>query len=339
MPGGMRAVRLHEIGGPEKLVVEDVEQPTPGPGEILVKIAFAAFNRRDVFITQGLYPGIKLPVQPGSDGAGVVAAHGPDASGPAVGTSVVIDPMLGWGDDPNLWRADSSILGMPLPGTFAEYVCVPAENVFPKPAHLRDEQAAAIPLAGLTAYRAVFTRGQCTKDDVVLIPGVGGGVQSFVLQFVKAAGAKAIVTSSSDAKLERARALGADVALNYKTNENWAREVRTQSGGGPSLVVDSVGGDTFARALDAARPGARIVTYGGTTGDAKIRMFSIFWKQLDIRGTSMGSPHDFHSMLHLFENRRLEPAIDEVVPLAEVVPAAQRVLAGEQFGKVVLKIA
>jgi NADPH:quinone reductase-like Zn-dependent oxidoreductase len=279
-----------------------------------------------------------FPVIPGSDGCGVVAAHGDGASGPAVGASVVINPMFGWGEDPRIWRPDSNLLGMPSHGTFAEYVKVPAENVHPKPARLSDDQAAAIPLAGLTAYRAVFTRGQCTKDDVVLIPGVGGGVQTFALLFVKSIGARAIVTSSSDAKLERAKALGADVAINYKTSENWSKEVRAQSGGGPTLVIDSVGGETFAKALDIARPGARVVTYGGTTGDAKIRPFSIFWKQLDVLGTSMGSPADFSAMLELFADGTLEPAIDEVVALADVPAAAQRILAGEQFGKVVVRV-
>ncbi len=335
----MRAIRLHTIGGPDNLVIEEIDAPVAGEGEILVRISHAAFNRRDVFITQGLYPGIVLPVLPGSDGCGVVAAHGSGANGPAVGTSVVIDPMLGWGDDPAIWRTGSSILGMPHAGTFAEFVAVPAANVHPKPARLTAEQAAAIPLAGLTAYRAVFTRGRCTADDVVLIPGVGGGVQTFALQFAKAAGARTIVTSSSDAKLERARALGADVCINYASSENWSKDVRAQSDGGPTLVIDSVGGDTFAKTLDIARPGARIVTYGGTTGDAKIRMFSVFWKHLDILGTSMGSPVDFRAMLDLFERGNLLPAVDEVVPLAEVVPAAKRVLAGEQFGKVVLSIA
>jgi zinc-binding alcohol dehydrogenase/oxidoreductase len=335
----MRAVRLHELGGPQKLVIDEVADPVPAAGEILVRVKRAAFNRRDVFITQGLYPGIQLPAILGSDGCGVVAAHGAGASGPAVGTSVVINPMIGWGDDPRMWHTAGNVLGMPHPGTFADYVCAPAENVFAKPARLSDDQAAAIPLGGLTAYRAVFTRGRCTKDDVVLIPGIGGGVQTFVLLFAKSAGAKTIVTSSSDAKLARATALGADVAINYKTNENWGREVRAHSDGGPSLIVDAVGGDTFARALDAARPGARVVTYGGTTGDAKIRMFSVFWKHLDILGTSMGSPDDFRAMLDLFAHGSLEPAIDEIVDLADVVAAAERVLAGEQFGKVVLRIA
>jgi len=334
----MQAIVLREIGGPQNLHVEEFETPVPAPGEILVRVRYAALNRRDVFITQGLYPGIAFPVIPGSDGCGVVAAHGPGASGPAVGATVVINPMLGWGDDPRLWRSDSTLLGMPRHGTFAEYVTVPGENVHPKPARLSDDRAAAIPLAGLTAYRAVFTRGRATKDDVVLIPGIGGGVQTFVLLFAKSIGARTIVTSSSDAKLARATALGADVAINYKTSENWAKEVRAQSGGGPTLVIDASGGETFAKALDIARPGARVVAYGGTNGDAKIRMFSVFWKHLDILGTSMGSPADFSAMLRLFAETALEPVIDEVVPLAGVPAAAQRVLDGNQFGKVVVKI-
>jgi zinc-binding alcohol dehydrogenase/oxidoreductase len=334
----VRAVRLHELGGPGKLVIDEVPDPVPQAGEILVRIKRAAFNRRDVYITQGLYPGITFPAILGSDGCGVVAAHGAHVTGPAVGTEIVIDPMLDWGDDPRVWQSAGNVLGMPHPGTFADYICVPAGNVFPKPARLGVDAAAALPLAGTTAYRAVFTRGKCTRDDVVLIPGVGGGVQTFVLQFVKSTGARAIVTSSSDAKLARAKALGADVAINYKTSENWSREVRAQSDGGPTLIVDSVGGDTFARALDIARPGARAVTYGGTTGDAKIRPFSVFWKQLDVLGTSMGSPDDFRGMLALAERGGIDPVVDEVVPMRDDVAAAERLDAGEQFGKIVLAI-
>jgi len=335
----MRAIVLHEVGGPSKLQLEEVETPVAGPGEMLVKVDFAAFNRRDVFITQGLYPGIVFPVIPGSDACGVVAAHGAGASGPAVGANVVLDPTIGWGENPRVWRADSTLLGMPRHGTFAEYVTVPAENVHPKPARLSGAQAAAIPLAGVTAYRALFTRGGCTKDDVVLLPGIGGGVQTFALLFAKAAGARVVVTSSSDAKLERAEALGADVAINYKTSENWTKEVRAASGGGPSLVVDAAGGETLARVLDIARYGARVVVYGGTNGDAKIRPFSVFWKQLDVLGSSMGSPADFAAMLELFNAGSLEPAIDEIVPLSAVPAAAQRVLEGEQFGKIVVAVA
>ncbi len=335
----MKAVRLNELGGPEKLHVEEVADPQPGPGQILVKILRAAFNRRDVFITQGLYPGIELPKTLGSDGAGVVAALGSGVNGPAVGTAVVIDPQIGWSDTLGHAHKGASLLGMPLDGTFAEYVVVPAENVYSKPAGLSDDEAAAIPLAGETAYRAVFTRGQIRKDDVVLIPGVGGGVQTFVLLYAVHVGAKTIVTSGSDEKLARAKALGADVALNYKTNPEWYKEARSAAGGGgPSLIVDSSGGETLARCLDIARHEARVVVYGGTMGDAKIRPFSVFWKHLTIMGTSMGSPDDFKAMLALFEGG-LRPVVDDVFPMDRVVAAAERVARSEQFGKVVLAIA
>jgi len=334
----MKAVRLNELGGPEKLHIETIPDPEPGAGEIAVKIHRAAYNRRDVFITQGLYPGIELPRTLGSDGAGVVAALGAGADGPPVGTPVVIDPMIGWGGDPHVWSGQQSILGMPHDGTFAEYCVVPAINVHKKPAHLSDDEAAAIPLAGLTAYRALVTRGRCTSADSVLITGIGGGVQTFALLFAKHIGAKVVVTSSSDEKLARAKAMGADVTINYKQAENWSKEARAAAGGGgPSLVIDSAGGDTFAKCLNIARPGARVVTYGGTLGDAKVRMFDIFWKHLDIMGTSMGSPQDFAGMLALFETG-LKPAVDEVVPMEEAAAAAERINKSEQFGKVVLAI-
>jgi NADPH:quinone reductase-like Zn-dependent oxidoreductase len=334
----MRAVRLNEIGGPEKLHVEDVPQPEPGPGEILVRVARAAYNRRDVYITQGLYPGIALPVTPGSDGAGVVAALGAGVAGPAVGTRVVINPQLRWVEGGAPVSASSSILGMPVDGTFADYCVAPAANVYRTPTGLTDDEAAALPLAGLTAYRATFTRGRISKDDVVLVTGVGGGVQTFVLLYCKHVGARAIVTSGSDEKLERAKALGADVAINYRTSAAWHKDVRGASDGGPTLIVDSTGGDTLGKCLEIARPCARVVTYGGTTGDATIRPFSIFWKSLDVLGTSMGSPSDFAAMLELFE-AGLRPVVDRVFAMDECAAAAERMLHSEQFGKVVLAIA
>lgn len=322
----MRAVRLHEIGGPEKLIVEDVAMPEPGAGDVLVRLRAAAFNRRDVFITQGLYPGIALPRTLGSDGAGAVEATGEE---------VVINPMLSWGDDPHVWGKDASILGMPHDGTFAQYVSVPKENVFAKPAHLTMEEAAAIPLAGLTAYRATFTRGELEAGETVLIPGVGGGVQTFVLLYAKAAGARAIVTSGSEEKLERARAMGADVTINYADNPEWQKSIKR---GEVDLVVDSSGGDTLAKALSVLRPGGRLVIYGGTRLDATVKLFPIFWNHVDIRGTSMGSPADFSAMLELFTREKLKPAVDHIYAMTDAVDAAKRMAAGDQFGKIVLTI-
>jgi NADPH:quinone reductase-like Zn-dependent oxidoreductase len=334
----MRAVRLNELGGPEKLHVEEIERPVPGAGEILVKIKRAAFNRRDVFITQGLYPGITVPVTPGSDGCGEVAAHGSGVGDPPIGTPVVINPEIGWDDDPSTLTANARIVGMPADGTFAEYVVVPAQNVYRKPANLSDDEAAAIPLGGMTAYRATFTRGQISKDDVVLIPGVGSGVQTFVLLYAVHVGAKTVVTSGSDEKLARAKALGAGEGINYKTDPDWHKTARKLSGGGPTLVVDCNGGEVLARCLDIARFGARVAIYGGTNGDSKIRPYSIFWKHLSVLGSSMGSPADFAAMLKLFE-AGLKPVIDHVYPMDDVASAAEHVLKGEQMGKVVLAIA
>jgi zinc-binding alcohol dehydrogenase/oxidoreductase len=320
----MRAVRLHEVGGPQNLRVEEIARPASSNGEVLVRVHAAAVNRRDVFITQGLYPGIELPRTLGSDGAGVLDGKG----------DVVIDPMLGWGENPHLWATNATILGMPHDGTFAEYVSVPKSNVYPKPAHLSMEEAAAIPLAGLTAYRATFTRGQLAAGETVLIPGIGGGVQTFVLLFAKAAGARTIVTSGSEEKLERARALGADVTIDY-TDPDWNKKIKR---GEVDLVVDSSGGDTLNKALGTLRPGGRAVLYGGTRLESTIRIFPIFWNHLDIRGTSMGSPEDFRAMLDLVTKHQIHPAIDRVYAIDDAVAATERMAAAAQFGKIVLTL-
>jgi NADPH:quinone reductase-like Zn-dependent oxidoreductase len=336
----MRAIRLNEIGGPQNLRLDAIPVPEPGDGEVLVRIRAAAFNRRDVFITQGLYPGISLPRTLGSDGAGEIAGFGAGAAsrtGLAVGDHVVVDPMLDWGSDPSVWDAKkSSILGMPRDGTFAQYAVVPAANTYAKPKVLSMEEAAAIPLAGLTAYRALFTRGGIKAGETVLVTGVGGGVQTFALLFAKHAGARVIVTSGSDEKLERAKALGADLGFNYTTAPDWHKRARAAA---PiDLVVDSSGGETLAKAIDAVVPGGRIVVYGGTRGDATIKMFPLFWKHVSILGTSMGSPQDFAAMLALFESAELKPAIDRVYPMSEAVAAAEAMASSAQFGKIVLDI-
>jgi zinc-binding alcohol dehydrogenase/oxidoreductase len=321
----MTAARLHQIGGPSGVRIDEIPVPQPGEGEVLVRIRAAALNRRDLFITQGLYPKIRLPVTLGSDGAGEFD-----------GEPVVINPMLHWGDDARVWdAADAAILGMPRDGTFAGYVAVPAENVYRKPQGLSMEEAAGIPLAGLTAYRAVFTRGALRAGETVLITGVGGGVQTFVLLFSKHAGARTIVTSSSDEKLERARALGADLTINYKETTDWSKVAR--AAGPIDCVIDSSGGATFAQALEAVRPGGRIVVYGGTTGDATIRMFPLFWKHVTVLGTSMGSPQDFAAMLELF-GAGLRPVIDRVLPLRDAAAALEDLSKADKFGKIVLRV-
>lgn len=332
----MQAVVLRELGGPEKLRVEEVPTPEPAPNQVLIRVRDAALNHRDLFITRGLYSKIALPAILGSDGAGEVAALGERVVSHRVGDEVVIDPMLGWGPKPDVWSDDGSVLGMPHDGTLAEYVCVPAENVHPKPQHLSSEEAAAIPLGGLTAYRAVFTRAHLQPGETVLITGVGGGVQSFVLLFAKQAGARTIVTSSSDKKLQIATNLGADVALNYASQASWEKAAR--AAGPIDLAVDSSGGETLGKILRIVRPGGRVVVYGGTTPDSTIKLFPLFWNHLTIMGTSMGSPEDFRSMLRLVSGG-IKPAVDRVYSMSDVPDAMRRMDASEQFGKIVVRIA
>src|SRR5918995_5095471 len=263
----MKAVRLHELEGPDELVYEDVPEPEPGPGETIVRLRAAALNRRDLFATQGQYPGVTpdiLPSIPGSDGSGEVVARGEGADGPGEGTEVVINPALYWGDDPRVPGKEYRILGIPDEGTFAEFIKVPSDHVFPKPSHLTHEEAAALPLAALTAYRALVTRGQIQEGDTVLVPGVGGGVATFVVQIAYALGARVLVTSGSDEKVEEAKGFGAEGGVNYNS-EDWSRELKSMTGG-VDLSVDHVGGDTFNALVSLARPGGRIVVFGATAG-------------------------------------------------------------------------
>ncbi len=337
----MRAIVLRSTGEPEEAArLEDVPDPTPGPGEVVVRLQAAALNHRDLWICRGQYAGLRFPIIPGSDGAGEVAAVGQGVTGLSPGASVVINPSLNWGDDPRAFGPRFRILGLPDNGTFAEQVAVPAANVLPRPEGLTDEEAAAIPLGGLTAYRAVVTRGRVQHGETVLVQGIGGGVATFALLIARQAGARVLVTSGSDAKLARARALGAAGGFNYKTAD-WVAAVREATGGqGPDLIVDGAGGAAFERALDAARPGGRIVSYGATTGNTPdLTVRRIFWKQLSVLGSTMGSPEDFRAMLALFGQGKLRPVVDQICKLADAGNALRRMERAEQFGKIVLRIA
>jgi len=333
----MKAIMLRELGGPERLVLDEVDEPRPGPGEAVVALRAAALNHRDAWIRKGLYAGIKLPVILGSDGAGEVAAVGEGVAPSWLGRHVVINPSLGWGGDARVQGPAYKILGLPDDGTYAERVKVPAENLFAKPAALSWEAAAAIPLAGLTAYRAVVTRARVQPGETVLITGIGGGVATLALLVARHLGARVIVTSSSDAKLARARQAGADGGVNY-THDDWGTQVQALSGGGPDVIVDSAGRDVFSTLLDIVKPGGRVVTYGATTGSpSTVEVRRIFWKQLGILGSTMGTPAEFADMLTMFDGP-LVPIIDRVFPLTAAPDAHRRMDQGDQFGKIVLEI-
>jgi len=329
----MQALVLEEINKP----LSFVERPdlTAGPGEVLVAVKAAALNRRDFWITQGMYPGVKMPVVLGSDGAGIVTEVGEGVEPQWRDRAVVINPGLAWGANRSVQSSDFRILGMPDDGTFATQVVVPADAVHQKPDHLSWQQAAALPLGGVTAYRALFTQGQLTRGDRVLVTGVGGGVATVTVQIAVAAGATVYVTSSSNDKLERARELGAAAGFNY-TRKEWPAELKSEAGA-VDLVVDSAGGEGYEAIVNLAAPGGRIVSYGATTGPAKkLDLFKIFWKQLRLAGTTMGSPEDFREMIEFVGRHQIAPTIDQVVPLADGGAAVERMRESPQFGKMVL---
>lgn len=333
----MNAVELTEVGGPEVLRLQSVPDPTPGSGEVLVELRAAALNRRDVFLRKGVAPS-PLPVIPGSDGAGVVRALGDGASGVAAGDEVVILPSLAWGDREDAPGPGFRILGGPDNGTYAELITVPAVNLFPKPARLSWHQTAALPLAGLTAWRALITRGRLRPGDTVLVLGIGGGVATFALHIARAAGARVIVTSSSDEKIARAVEMGAVGGVNY-TDPDWVANAKAVAGpNGIDIVVDSVG-STWPDSVAALRPGGRMVCFGGTGGrGAELQVRAVTYRQVDILGTTMGSPREFGRLLAAVEAQSWEPVIDSVRPLGEAAAAHAREEAGEHFGKLVLDI-
>lgn len=331
----MKAIILEAADKP--LAYKEVDKPTIGPGEALVQIKAAALNRRDYWITIGKYAGIKYPTILGSDGAGIVAEVGSDADKHWIGQEVIINPGYGWGDNDNFQSDDFKILGLPADGTFAEYVKVQAQHLHPKPKHLTWEQAAAIPLGGLTTYRALFTKGRAKKGDKVLITGVGGGTGTFALQFALAAGCQVFVTSGSGDKIDKARHLGASAGVNYKA-QDWAEQLE-QLTGGFDVIIDSALGDGFAKLPDICRPGGRIVIFGGTAGNIPpLNGRKIFWRQLQIIGTMMGSPDDFKAMLNLVNEHKIVPVVDEVFPLKDGDAAVKKMENSSQFGKIVLTV-
>ena len=319
----MQAVRVHENAA---LVYEEVPDPEPEPEEAVVELRAAGLNRRDLLVRSGIYP-FPLPLIPGSDGAGIRRDTGEE---------VVVYCGLGWGDREDAPAPGFGVLGGPRDGTYAELVSLPEENLFPKPAALSWEEAAAFPLAALTAYRGLFTRGQLQAGETVLALGAGSGVSTFVVQLAVQAGARVLVTSSSDDKIERAKELGAQGGVNYATTEDWPAAVTEL---GPiDLVLDSVG-STWQQSLDAARPGGRVVVFGGTGGtDVSLQVRPFYFKQQSLLGTQLGSPRDFEALLGMLEDASWRPVVDSVTSLAEAETALARMESGEHFGKLVLSI-
>jgi NADPH:quinone reductase-like Zn-dependent oxidoreductase len=322
----MKALVLSEVGRPP--VLQEMPSPKADRDRVIVKLRAAALNRRDYWITQGAYPGIQCPIVLGSDGAGIADFKEKE---------VIINPGYNWGDRQEAQCGDFKILGMPDDGTFAEEIAVPQEQLFAKPEHLSWEQATALPLAGLTAYRALFKQGKLQSPQTVVITGIGGGVACTALQLATAVGATVIVTSSSQAKIEKALAIGATAGFLY-TNKGYASQVNEQFGP-VHLIVDGAGGDGYNELIDMVCPGGRIVSYGITAGPSmKLELRKVYWKQLHLVGSTMGSPDDFAAMLDMVNKHEIRPVIDEVFDLSDGNKAFEKMNASSQFGKLVLRI-
>jgi len=343
----MKAVTIRAHGGPEVVRVEEVEAPSAASGEVVLQVRAAALNHLDLWVRMGR-PGMDLafPHVLGSDAAGVVAEVSHGVRGIAPGDEAILNPGLPCGRCEACRRGQQSecerytIVGLGRWGTFAERVVVPADRLRPKPAHLDWSQAAALPLAHLTAWRMLMTRARLGAGETVLIHGIGGGVALAGLQLAKLAGARAIVTSSSDEKLRRAERLGADVTVNYCTEPDVAKAVVGATGGrGVDVVVDTVGAATWPIDFAAVRRGGRIVNCGVTGGaEATTPLDALYWKQVTVLGSTMGSDEDFRRMLAAAEANGLAPAVHATYPLADAPDALACMEAGEQFGKIVLEV-
>lgn len=327
--------------------IEEVSEPELTDDEVILEVRSAGLNHLDIWVRKGR--GGSKPPEPwilGSDAAGVVIAAGSRVRGVDVGDEVILNPGLSCGCCAYCNRGQQSecvsfgIIGLSRQGTFAEQVAVPALNVAPKPLHLSFNEAGAFVLAQLTAWRMLMTRAELKPGQTVLIHGIGGGVALYALQLAKLAGAETIVTSSSDDKLDRASRICADHAINYRAVDDVAQCVKDiTSGVGVDIIIDTVGAATWPIDFSAARRGGKIVLCGVTSdAEAVTDLRALYWNQLTIMGSTMGSNEDFHQMIRAVTAAKLRPVIDSVMPLENARDAMTRMETAEQFGKIVLEI-
>jgi NADPH2:quinone reductase len=345
MGASVKAVAIDRHGGPEVLEYRELLDPEIAGGEALVRVQAAALNRLDLFVREG-WPGLRLdfPHILGADGAGVVEAKGKDVDTAAVGERVVVDPVLTCGTcdycrrNEEVLCVEFQMLGEHVDGTYAELVKVPGENLLPLPDGVPLEASAAAPTTFMTAWRLLITRAAVQPGETVLVLGAGGGVSSAAIQIAKYAGARVFATSSTEEKLGRARQLGADEVINY-TEEPFERVAWELSGKrGVDVVVDSVGQATWKQSIRALGKDGRLVTCGATTGPiAETDLRYVFWRQLQILGSTMSGRAEFQAVMKLIWEGKLEPVIDQTFPLAEARKAQEVLEAGQQFGKILLR--
>ncbi len=324
-------------GKDHPLIVKKVETPVPTAKQVLVRLYYAALNHRDVWILQEQSAPLPDGIILGSDGSGVIESVGEEVDPDLIGQEVVINPSLGWGKNPVVQGDSFRILGFPDHGTFSDYIVIAKDHVFEKPEHLSFHEAATLPLSGLTAYRALFTKARLRPGEKVLITGIGGGSALWAMKFAIAFQAKVYVTSGSESKLQRAIELGASGGFNYK-EPNWLEKAKKEAGGF-DVIVDSAGGEQFVNLLELALPGGRLVIFGRTSGAIpNIAPSILFWKQLSIFGTTMGTRDEFLSMLDFVHKHQLRPVIDATFSLEQIEKAIKHLETANRFGKVVLQI-
>jgi NADPH:quinone reductase-like Zn-dependent oxidoreductase len=331
----MQALVLEKAEGTASAFMREEPMPVPKPGEVRVAIKAAALNHRELWISRGQYPGMKLPCILGADGAGIIDAVGTGVAQSELGREVVLYPGLNWGNDRRFPSAAFGLLGMPGPGTITESLCVPADSAVTKPAHLSFEEAAAFPTAAVTAWRALVGKANVSSGDKVLITGIGGGVATFALKFALAHGAEVYVTSSSPDSIAKALALGAKAGFNYK-DDGWRKEF-FKSSGGVDIVIDGAPAGAFAGYGRALRMGARVVLYGSTGGaQFQVSAPDLFLRHASIIGTAMGDLQDFRSLLAFVAEQQLRPVIDRGFKLDAACAALLYLEQGHQFGKVTI---
>lgn len=325
----MKALVHEGVVGLKGLSYREIEEGVLKAGEVRLKLKGAGLNHRDLF-TLVRHKETDPPLIIGSDGAGVVDAVGVGVTNVKVGDEVMVNPSLFWKEKSEAPPVGFEIVGLPFHGTFAEKIIIPADNAVHKPAYLSWEEASVLSLAGLTAYRALFTRGKVQAGMKVLIPGIGSGVATFLLQFAKKAGATVYVTSRSQEKCDKALAIGADKAFN--SEEDWTEALQGEK---MDLVIECVGAATFNKSLDQLRPGGTIVTFGASAGDiVNFDLRKFFYGQFNLLGSTMGSGEEYVEMLQFIEKHEIRPVIDQIFLLGEYKQAFERMEKAEQLGKI-----
>ena len=318
-----------------KIAIEDVPTPKAGKGQVRVKLAAASINKRDYWISVGKYPSIRSGVILGSDGAGIVDQVGEGVSKTWLERAIIINPNINWGNNPAVQGRDYSILGMPTNGTFAEYVVVDASRLQVMPPHLHFTEAAALPLAALTAYRACFYHGAITGNQKVLISGFGGGVAHFAFLFAKSTGAEVSITSGHENNLHKALELGAKFAFNYH-DDKWMEEASIHAGGF-DVIIDSAGGDQFNDLINILNPAGKIVFYGASNGlPTSLNLYRLFWKQGTIQGSTMGNDDEFKAMVKLVEEEKISPLISRQYPFSQIEIAIKQMSNTGMPGKTIV---